>query len=138
MISRDAGQTWTAMNQGLEILAVACLGFAGDNGEQLIAGTSGRGGFVWPFASGIAEGERRHATSHKPQATILRGVLEMPPAASHKPQGAKLLDASGRSVLDLHSGPNDVSRLAPGIYFVHSASGAGHTAPSVAKLVVTR
>jgi len=34
---------------------------------------------------------------------------------------AVLLDISGRKVLDLHSGANDVSRLAPGVYFVLEA-----------------
>jgi hypothetical protein len=32
----------------------------------------------------------------------------------------ELLDISGRRVAELHAGPNDVSRLAPGIYFLHS------------------
>jgi hypothetical protein len=31
-----------------------------------------------------------------------------------------MLDATGRRVAELHSGLNDVSRLAPGIYFVLS------------------
>jgi hypothetical protein len=29
-----------------------------------------------------------------------------------------LLDISGRKMLDLRPGPNDVGRLAPGVYFV--------------------
>jgi len=31
---------------------------------------------------------------------------------------AILFDAAGRKVMDLVPGPNDVSRLAPGVYFV--------------------
>ena len=34
----------------------------------------------------------------------------------------ELLDIGGRSVLGLHSGANDVSRLVPGVYFVRAAS----------------
>jgi hypothetical protein len=30
-----------------------------------------------------------------------------------------LLDISGRKVLNLRPGPNDVSGLAPGVYFAH-------------------
>jgi hypothetical protein len=36
---------------------------------------------------------------------------------SLRPRG-ELLDISGRKVLDLRPGENDVSRLAPGVYFV--------------------
>jgi len=33
-----------------------------------------------------------------------------------------LLDISGRTVMDLSPGPNDVARLAPGVYFVRERS----------------
>jgi len=33
-----------------------------------------------------------------------------------------LLDISGRKVLDLHPGANDVSGLCPGVYFVRAVS----------------
>ncbi len=43
--------------------------------------------------------------------------------ASRKPQaGSWLLDVSGRKVLALHSGANDVRRLSPGVYFVWAVS----------------
>jgi len=66
-----------------------------------------------------------------PGSTIVRGVLELPVAASRKPQAASwLLDISGRKVLELHPGPNDVSRLAPGVYFVRSGPSAASRGPS--------
>jgi hypothetical protein len=43
-----------------------------------------------------------------------------------------LLDASGREVLDLKAGANDVSGLAPGVYFVRQEPQA------VTKVVITR
>jgi len=49
--------------------------------------------------------------------TICRGVLFLPEASSCKPQAASLLDISGRRILDLHAGANDVSRLPSGVYF---------------------
>jgi hypothetical protein len=55
-------------------------------------------------------------------ATIVRGVLmlgDRRPTTGARPE---LLDATGRKVLDLHPGPNDVNRLAPGVYFVRSSS----------------
>jgi hypothetical protein len=58
--------------------------------------------------------------------TIVRGVLLLPKKGA-APSGAipifasSLLDASGRKVMDLEPGTNDVSRISPGVYFVHSA-----------------
>jgi hypothetical protein len=56
-----------------------------------------------------------------------------------KPQAASLLDISGRKVLALRPGANDVRALAPGVYFVHSEPSAVSCQPSaVSKVVVTR
>jgi YVTN family beta-propeller protein len=53
--------------------------------------------------------------------TIVRGVLFLPKSAS--PSSSWLRDISGRKVLDLAPGPNDLSRLAPGVYFVREQRG---------------
>jgi hypothetical protein len=71
-------------------------------------------------------------------ATVVSGVLFLPEASSHKPQATRLLDISGRKVLDLRSGANDVRALAPGVYFFRRASSVERDASSVAKVVVTR
>jgi hypothetical protein len=52
------------------------------------------------------------------------------------PTPAALLDATGRKVLDLEPGTNDVSRLAPGVYFVQSIVDNRHS--SFAKVVIAR
>jgi len=77
-------------------------------------------------------------------ATIVRGVLYLPrdmtetrPGVSDRVPRPVLLDISGRKVLDLHSGANDVSRLSPGVYFVRQASGVERAASSVTKVVLT-
>ncbi len=66
---------------------------------------------------GIEE-NRTQAASRESRPTVVRGVLFLPEASSREPQAASLLDAAGRELLQLHSGPNDVRRLAPGIYFL--------------------
>jgi hypothetical protein len=77
---------------------------------------------------GTAEGHRPQASSLKPGANIVRGVLSLPrdmtelPANSDRVPRPVLLDAAGRKVLDLHAGPNDVSKLSPGVYFVATPS----------------
>jgi len=89
--------------------------------------------------SGVEESHKPQATSYKPVATIVRGVLVLPrdmgengdcPASNSmrcseglSPVFARpaLLDLTGRKALDLHPGMNDVSRLVPGVYFVRAA-----------------
>ncbi|HTW92037.1 MAG TPA: hypothetical protein VMH22_10055 [bacterium] len=52
---------------------------------------------------------------------------------------AALLDISGRKVLDLHPGSNDVRALASGVYFVREEPSAVSRQPSaVTKIVITR
>jgi len=64
----------------------------------------------------------------------------------HTAYRAGLLDVSGRSVMTLKPGPNDVSRLAPGVYFIRSGPSAVSREPSagfrqpstVTKVVLTK
>jgi hypothetical protein len=67
---------------------------------------------------------------------MLRGALVMPAASSRNPQAASLLDISGRKVMDLRPGANDVRALAPGIYFVRAVS-LDQSAAGCHKVVVT-
>jgi hypothetical protein len=64
------------------------------------------------------ERQKPTANSLQPTASVIRNVLFLPEAPSYKLQAASLLDAGGRRVMDLAPGANDISRLAPGVYFV--------------------
>ncbi|HTW91627.1 MAG TPA: YncE family protein [bacterium] len=81
----------------------------------------------------VEESRKPQAVSSKPLPTIVRGVLYLPRAENgdSPPERLRptrrgtvpifrpiLLDISGRWVIDLCPGANDVSRLAPGVYFV--------------------
>ncbi len=83
--------------------------------------------------------EARHTTPDSrrftPEATIVRVVLSMP--ASPFTLHASLFDMTGRQVMVLCPGTNDVRALAPGVYFVREASGVGREASSVHKVVLT-
>ena len=85
--------------------------------------------------------------------TVVRGVLFLPRdmtgkqglyRASPRSEGlslfsATLLDASGRAVMPLRPGPNDVSHLSPGVYFVRERLQArGHKLQAVRKVIVAR
>jgi len=91
------------------------------------------------FATAVEESPTPQATSSKPQATILRGALMLEPANrdGRMAKGA-LLDISGRKVLDLHPGANDVRALTPGVYFVRSLFGGERQPPSVTKVIINR
>jgi YVTN family beta-propeller protein len=87
---------------------------------------------------GVGEGALQ-ALSLMSQATVVRGVLFLPEASSRKPQAASLLDISGRKVLDLKPGENDVRALAPGVYFIREAKAqALAQTGDVRKIVLTR
>ena len=87
------------------------------------------------LSSGLQDqAARAGAQSHRPQS-IIRGVLFLAGAASHKPQAASLLDISGRKVLDLKPGANDVRALAPGVYFVREARAQ---AQAVRKVIISK
>jgi len=73
-----------------------------------------------------------------PAATVVRRVLLFEPASGvgRVSKGA-LLDISGRKVMDLVPGANDVRALTPGVYFVREAQ-AQAQAQAVHKVVLTR
>ena len=73
----------------------------------------------------------------EPTATVAHGVLFLPETSSRKPQATSLLDISGRKVMDLKPGANDVRTLAPGVYFVRAVS-RELSAVSCSKVVITR
>ncbi|MEO0005000.1 MAG: hypothetical protein ABIK49_03240 [candidate division WOR-3 bacterium] len=52
--------------------------------------------------------------------TVIRNVLRWEPVSGHR--SSVLLDVSGRKVLDLLPGVNDVRHLAPGVYFIEIGS----------------
>jgi len=67
-------------------------------------------------AGGLEERYEPQASIHTPAATVVRGVLFLPPSPLSAP--SSLLSIDGRKVMSLHPGSNDVSSLAPGAYFV--------------------
>ena len=76
--------------------------------------------------------------------TVVRSVLYLPrdmtelPGNSDRVPRPVLLDISGRKLLDLKPGANDVRALSPGVYFVREAASGKRSAVSVRKVVVTR
>jgi len=73
---------------------------------------------VRPDPVAVSEGRKPQATCFKPGRTIVRGSLRLAQSASTSSSPSWLLDVAGRKVMELQAGENDVTRLAPGVYFV--------------------
>jgi hypothetical protein len=89
---------------------------------------------------GTEEDLKPQAASRKPEATIVRGVLFLEgdcPRTGTVPKTA-LLDATGRRVTGLRPGENDVSCLAPGVYFVRSDGRAAGAEGQTLKIVMQK
>ncbi|MBM3315858.1 hypothetical protein FJY71_08505 [candidate division WOR-3 bacterium] len=139
-VSTDGGVSWADTTANIEGGGVTRLDFVRTDGTALLAGT--RAGACWLLDIGVGVEEAPTGGAVRaPSATVVRGVLTLLRASSDKPQAISLLDAAGRKVADLAPGPNDVSRLAPGVYFVRecSAFSTQHSALSfVRKVIVQR
>jgi hypothetical protein len=87
----------------------------------------------------IAEQPVQPPLGVQPIPTVVRSVLLLPGATSYEPQAASLMDATGRKVLDLHPGTNDVRALAPGVYFLRGPKTEdGRPDATLRKVVLTR
>ncbi|MBN2464046.1 T9SS type A sorting domain-containing protein [candidate division WOR-3 bacterium] len=95
--------------------------------------------------AGLSDEPQGAAPRFRPSSvSIVRGVLVLPrdmtelPGNSDRVPRPSLLDISGRKVMDLRSGANDISGIAPGVYFVRDAGcGAGDESRTF-KVVIQR
>jgi aminopeptidase N len=88
--------------------------------------------------AGIEEREKSEERRVKGGATVIRGVLNLQSAIYNLQSEIALLDVTGRKVLDLKSGANDVSSLSPGVYFAREPSAVGGERSAVHKVIVQR
>jgi len=82
----------------------------------------------------IGESPKPQTVGYMPRATVVHGMLFVSNGGSSM---SCLLDAIGRRVMQLRPGPNDVSRLAPGIFFVR-AVGPEPSEAICSKVVIAR
>jgi len=83
---------------------------------------------------GIEEETKGESGGTRASTAFVRGVLLMP--SSLLTANFSLLSIDGRKVLDLRPGPNDVSHLTPGVYFLRPTDGGKRSA--FRKVLVTR
>jgi hypothetical protein len=86
----------------------------------------------------LEEGSTCYASPITPRARVVRSVLDLTSAFCSPSSEFVLRNAAGRTVMSLHLGENDVSRLAPGVYFAWDASGVERGASGVTRVVIAR
>ncbi|HTW92053.1 MAG TPA: hypothetical protein VMH22_10135 [bacterium] len=138
LVAQQYGQVNPAFGRGTAGLSLMVY----QSLAPTILGRSADAPRIWGFLLNTpfgVTGDVAKATSFASHATVVRGILFLPrdmtelPGNSDRVPRPVLLDISGRKVLDLRSGANDVSRLSPGVYFVREAQ-----AKAVRKVVLTR
>jgi hypothetical protein len=124
--STDNGQTWSAETVLTTADGMGTPGLAAARSRaDLVLYDNRDGNFEIYYkrnltAGGVEETTNKGRGTPSDGPTIVRGVLLLPPLLSPP---SSLLSIDGRKVLDLRPGANDVSRLAPGVYFVRTAGG---------------
>jgi len=103
---------------------------AGDTSAGLYTGSND----VWYSTGlGIEEHPMPNAECVTPNATIVCGVLNLQSAIYNLKFEITLLDITGRRVMNLHAGANNIRYLAPGVYFIRRENNS-----QVTKIIVTR
>jgi len=91
------------------------------------------------LGEGVEETPNDGVRAANTMPTVARGVLCLSAAPGHELQATSLLDISGRKVLDLHAGANDVLALAPGVYFLKEGGERSEEGGvGIRKVVITR
>jgi len=89
------------------------------------------------YPVGIEETPSAEVRTPNVGPTIIRGVLSLGvDSRQYSAFRAGLLDVSGRKMMELRAGANDISRLSPGVYFVHSTVANRHS--PIARVVIAR
>jgi len=133
VVSYDRGGGWAAPEAVTESCAMATSIRAENDGRMhvfFVAAKSGRHYSTYRLdRPAVTEGPALADRAAWPQVTFIRGVLflvvghdPIPPVESELCPRPVLLDISGRRMMDLVPGANDVSGIAPGVYFMLSAT----------------
>jgi hypothetical protein len=88
---------------------------------------------VWvPSGAGVTERTAPQLVGSPTRPSIIRSVLRLP--VSPFTIQASLFDLTGRAVMSLGPGANDVSGLAPGVYFLQTVDGSAQSVGRVVKV----
>lgn len=139
--STDNGETWSAETAltTADGMGTAALAAAGARTDLILYDNRDGNHEIYYKRNVTAGGVEETSNAEVPMpnsASIIHSVLLLPRSLDPSIPRS-LLDISGRKVLDLTPGSNDVSRLAPGVYFVRALN-CELSAVSCHKVVVQR
>ncbi len=89
-----------------------------------------------PPAVAVAERSLPIVRELLPTATLVRGYIDWQAVTADLEADAILLDASGRKILEVQPGRNDLSSFSPGVYFLRGSAASSDR--TVKKIVVAR
>ena len=115
---------------GYHYLGANCVAL---DGSYIYAGAARSLAILQFYGEGVEESLDPQVTSVKLGLTVVRGVLTLRSGAGAS--SCWLLDGAGRKMRALHQGANDVSHLAPGVYFVYQAQAQ---AQAVTKVLIVK
>lgn len=143
--STDNGATWSADTTLSSVAGMGTANLAATGSRAHILLYDNREGNFEMYhkrnlnAGWIEELATPDAIRLTPNATVIRSLLCLPSSGDGREASSDLLDACGRRVMGLRAGANDVSRLAPGVYFVMEREDVGRgTGGKGLKVVVAR
>ncbi len=124
----DGGNNWVLQNSGAEStfldidFADSLRGMAAGNSAVVVTTD---GGEYWSVSLiGIKE-QKSNSQFPKSGGNIVRDVLFLPFDSGVKhPASSFLIDILGQMVMNLYLGPNDISALRPGVYFIYQKADA--------------
>ncbi len=132
VVVREGGQRCPVLSRSAG--GPVFLGYQGRAG--LVGGKTYNADRIWgkinPL-SGVARYETPVRRSPAPAPAVVRGQLRMPQGIR-----ASLLDITGRRVMVLLPGRNDIRHVAPGVYFIRGDSGWPGGKGSSVKIVIQR
>ncbi|MGC9110984.1 MAG: Omp28-related outer membrane protein [candidate division WOR-3 bacterium] len=124
--------SYTGSNGGLEPVQLDLSPFQGQTVRLRFRFISdynmvAEGWYIDDFAAGIPLALKESKPAEKITSIVLPAVIRnrlfLPaPPAPGQPAKTVLIDATGRQVMNLKPGLNDISRLSPGIYFIQGPS----------------
>jgi len=100
--------------------------------------TTPRAFTIGDTAPGVHEGHDPQAAGRNLMPSIVHGVLNLQSAIYSLQSEIDLFDISGRRVMELRLGANDVRALAPGVYFIRGPKTEDERPGVVRKVIITR
>jgi YVTN family beta-propeller protein len=116
-----------------------CIAFNPIQNRVYVGSAAGWRMIVIQDSGDAAIAENRTSNPRRPPTfpTIVRSVVQVD-SRQHAAYSAELLDVSGRKVLALHPGANDVSSLMPGVHFIFERWADGGPRSAMSKIVIQR